>query len=76
MTRQLKKEIWPYKHFIKDSDINYEVVSNNQGKVNDWLFSNFNENIKNRVYIMENTKGITYYFKDEKDYSWFVWRWG
>jgi hypothetical protein len=78
MTRKLKKEIWPYCHFIKDDIDEHGYVADNedQDKITDWIFKNFSENIKNRIYLIENSKGTVYYFKDEKDYSWFIWRWG
>lgn len=77
MTRKLKKEIWPYNHFFKhteeddvigvDSDVIYEREK--------WLIQNFNDNIRDRVYIIESSRGMHYYFKREEDYNWFIWRW-
>lgn len=77
MTRKLKKEIWPYSCFFKtDTDEHgFEIDNDDETMRENWLWENLNEDIRNRVYIIHAGAGTTYYFKQEKDYQWFLWRW-
>lgn len=77
MTRKLKKSVWPYNHFFKYEEENdlYMLGDEHVNEREDWLIKNFNENILDRVYIIESSKGVHYYFKNEEDYKWFLWRW-
>lgn len=72
MTRILNKKIWPYSILIKDDDY---IDADKSDERESWLMHNLKEDIRNRVYIIETTKGSIYYFRDEKDYAWFLWRW-
>ena len=77
MTRKLKKEIWPYSSFfktVKDAD-GFEVDDEQVEEREKWLWENLQENIRNRIYVIHESKGVTYYFRREKDYQWFIWRW-
>lgn len=71
MTRKLNKKVWPYNSFIKTEYDDEELAQERE----QWLWQNLQENIRNRIYIVDSSKGITYYFKEEKDYQWFIWRW-
>lgn len=77
MTRKLKKTIWPYKQFFKTvkDEHGFEVDDDNLDVRDKWLWENMQENIRNRIYVVHDSKGVTYYFKEEKDYQWFIWRW-
>ena len=77
MTRQLKKTIWPYKHFFKTvtDEHGFEVDDEKQEAIEKWIWENLHENIRNRLYVVNSSKGTTFYFKEEKDYQWFIWRW-
>jgi hypothetical protein len=77
MTRKLNKKIWPYSHVIlsKVDEDNFNIDDEIEEAREKWLLKIFNENIRNRVYIVEHSKGLEYYFQREEDYAWFVWRW-
>ena len=79
MTRKLNKKIWPYSHVIpsKLDEHGWDTDEDEIEEVREkWLLDTFNEDIRNRVYIVRNNKGLEYYFQREEDYTWFVWRWG
>ena len=77
MTRKLKKEIWPYSFFFKTvkDEHGFEVDDEQVIAREQWLWDNLQENIRSRVYVIHEGKGVTYYFQHEKDYQWFIWRW-
>jgi len=78
MTRKLNKKIWPYSYVIPSKldehgwDIDEDEIEEVREK---WLLKTFNEDVRNRVYIVRNSKGLEYYFQREEDYNWFIWRW-
>lgn len=77
MSRVLKKTIWPYSSFfktIKDND-GFDVDDAFVQEREQWIWDNMNEGIRSRAYIVHEGKGVTYYFQQEKDYQWFIWRW-
>ena len=74
MTIKLNKSVWPYNIYFKDKD-NWEDNDTNITERLDWIRENLNENIRNRIFIIEDSTGMMYYFKEEKDYQWFLWRW-
>ena len=78
MTRKLNKKIWPYSHVIlsKCDNDGFEIDDDDLEETREkWLLNTFNEDVRNRVYIVQNSKGLEYYFQREEDYAWFVWRW-
>ncbi len=77
MSRKLKKEIWPFSHFIKTvfDDDGFEIDDEQVVEREKWLWVNLQENIRSRVYVVHESKGATYYFQRETDYQWFIWRW-
>jgi len=78
MTRKLNKKIWPYSHVIlsKRDEDGFEIDNDDLEEIREkWILNTFNEDIRNRVYIIYNSKGLQYYFQREEDYAWFVWRW-
>lgn len=78
MTRKLNKKIWPYSYFIL-SKIDEDGFGIDDDEIEEarekWLLKTFNEDVRNRVYIVQNSKGLEYYFRREEDYAWFIWRW-
>lgn len=77
MTRKLKKTIWPYSSFFKtvEDEHGFEVDDEKCQEREQWLWDNMHENVRSRVYVVHEGKGVTYYFQREKDYQWFIWRW-
>lgn len=77
MTRKLKKEIWPYHYHFKHVEDEEAIGVDNAilYERQQWLFENFKDSIRNRVYVIESSRGVDYYFKNEQDYNWFIWRW-
>ena len=77
MSRVLKKEIWPYSSFFKTvkDEHGFEVDDDQVQEREKWLWNTLQENIRSRIYVVHEGKGVTYYFQREKDYQWFIWRW-
>lgn len=77
MSRVLKKTIWPYSSFFKteQDEHGFDVDDEKCAEREQWLWDNMQENVRSRVYIVHEGKGATYYFQQEKDYQWFIWRW-
>ena len=78
MTRKLNKKIWPYSYVIlsKRDEHDFAIDDIDLEKEREtWLLKTFNEDVCNRVYIVQNSKGLEYYFQREEDYAWFIWRW-
>lgn len=78
MKRKTNKTTWPFQVYVPcefSDDILSNVDEEKAKDIEKWIFSNMQEDIRNRVFIIGNFRGVTYYFKNEKDYNWFLWRW-
>lgn len=79
MTRKLNKKVWPFLFIAKHKvDTDGWLIDDKDEDIKirqEWLINNLNNNIRNRVYIIEDSRGVCYYFKHEEDYTWFLWRW-
>ena len=67
--RQLKKEIWPYKVSINESDNGYKII-----EIETWLEETMDE-FGNKWTPVYRSSTTDYYFREEKDATWFALRW-